>query len=300
MGKAFETPWLRLKRRRIRRNRVEGLDKSDALHHHVAEPLFRAGIFRAAIAEKVGYSDGMTEEPLPRQYHFVFALLQGCMHLTLDGRITDLVPGMFACCPVGTPFHCEALANSTWWIYFCMDDTPAWQPMKRRGPYIGPWEETIIAFLHLREALDAKDSNDPVAVRRGRGCARYLASLLRDQMMAGHWTSARHTQALQELLRRIESSPGSPWKLADMAQSLQMSVSAMCKLFRKDLGVSPGKLVVQQRMRAAANQLAQTDRPIKAIAEEAGYESLHSFTRLFARHTGCPPGRYRDRFRDQD
>jgi len=49
-------------------------------------------------------------------------------------------------------------------------------------------------------------------------------------------------------------------------------------------------------MNHATALLINSDRKIADIAGELGYESLHFFTRLFTRHVGMPPGKYRARF----
>jgi AraC-like DNA-binding protein len=81
-----------------------------------------------------------------------------------------------------------------------------------------------------------------------------------------------------------------------MATRLHVSVSQLKRIFRRELGVSPRELVIRQRMKVAIDKLTNTNLTVAVIAEELGYDSLHSFTRLFTRHVGEPPGRYRTRF----
>lgn len=50
-------------------------------------------------------------------------------------------------------------------------------------------------------------------------------------------------------------------------------------------------------MQLATQELLNSNRKIESIASELGYESFHSFTRLFTRHVGIPPGQYRARYR---
>lgn len=47
------------------------------------------------------------------------------------------------------------------------------------------------------------------------------------------------------------------------------------------------------RLTRAANELANSDAPVEAIAKRSGYDNLQSFTRIFADAYGMPPARYR-------
>ncbi len=81
-----------------------------------------------------------------------------------------------------------------------------------------------------------------------------------------------------------------------MAARLHVSVSQLKRIFKQELGVSPRELVIRQRMKVAISRLVNTDLTIAVIAAELGYDSMHSFTRLFTKHVGDSPGRYRKRF----
>ena len=60
-------------------------------------------------------------------------------------------------------------------------------------------------------------------------------------------------------------------------------------------GETAAATVKRLRLHRAAGQLANSDRPVREIAEASGYKSLHSFTRVFRSVYGLPPARYRER-----
>jgi AraC-like DNA-binding protein len=53
------------------------------------------------------------------------------------------------------------------------------------------------------------------------------------------------------------------------------------------------RYVIQRRMAEAAFLLETSDEPIARIASRVGYDTAAAFSKLFQRHHGLSPGRYR-------
>lgn len=51
--------------------------------------------------------------------------------------------------------------------------------------------------------------------------------------------------------------------------------------------------LIQVRMKTAVRLLMEGDRNISRIAEEVGYSSVQSFSKVFRNHYHCSPGEYR-------
>ncbi|MEI8195820.1 MAG: AraC family transcriptional regulator [Phycisphaerae bacterium] len=78
-----------------------------------------------------------------------------------------------------------------------------------------------------------------------------------------------------------------------LAAELRMSLTTLRRRFRKATGVSPHVYLLHSRVAVARRLLAETDLPLKAIAEQAGYGDVFFFSRQFRRFTGVAPGLYR-------
>ncbi|MCC6681943.1 MAG: helix-turn-helix transcriptional regulator [Phycisphaeraceae bacterium] len=98
---------------------------------------------------------------------------------------------------------------------------------------------------------------------------------------------------LGQLLEQIRLHPQRPWSLAEMAGSLNLSVSHFRAMFRQRVGVSPGRYRQQMRLREAARLLRDTDEPIKSIAGKLSFSDLPHFHRQFKAEHGQTPRRYR-------
>lgn len=101
-------------------------------------------------------------------------------------------------------------------------------------------------------------------------------------------------QQVWRLLESVLTSPHEDWQVADMAQECHLSVDRFSRCFHKLVGQPPRRFLLEARLRAAATDLlAHPAQPIKTIAEQARYATVHAFTHSFTRLFGMPPGAYR-------
>jgi AraC-like DNA-binding protein len=102
-----------------------------------------------------------------------------------------------------------------------------------------------------------------------------------------------HEPAILALAEQVRQHPAHPYDWSAESRNIGLSLSHFRAIFRDILGLPPGQYHSLARMQHAAHLLRTTLRPIKEIAEEAGFPDIYHFNRLFKRHLGFPPGRYR-------
>jgi AraC-like DNA-binding protein len=107
------------------------------------------------------------------------------------------------------------------------------------------------------------------------------------------WLAAILDPALSRALAALHDAPRRDWTLDGLAQSTGLSRSALVARFAEMLGTSPMRYLRDWRLYLAAQDLAETPRPIIAIAVEAGYGTEAAFTRAFSRSFGSPPAEWR-------
>jgi AraC family transcriptional regulator len=94
----------------------------------------------------------------------------------------------------------------------------------------------------------------------------------------------------EELLRaRI----GEPVGLGELAEAVGVHPTHLARVFRARHGVSVGEYGRRVRLAWAAREIARGDVPIAVVATHAGFSDQSHFTRLFKRHVGLTPARYR-------
>jgi AraC-like DNA-binding protein len=85
-----------------------------------------------------------------------------------------------------------------------------------------------------------------------------------------------------------------PKHMQDFAERLNMSYSAFRRLFKAETGYSPRQFVLETKMNWAREMLVTSHATVNRIAEEAGFESVFYFMRLFKRRHGQTPSEYRE------
>jgi AraC-like DNA-binding protein len=91
----------------------------------------------------------------------------------------------------------------------------------------------------------------------------------------------------------MHSRVAHPWTIADLADEVGISRSALVERFTRYLSEPPMTYLTRWRLQVAARSLEGTSRGVAEIAAEVGYESEAAFNRAFKREFGKPPGRYR-------
>jgi AraC-like DNA-binding protein len=122
-------------------------------------------------------------------------------------------------------------------------------------------------------------------------------SLFLHHCVSGDTASSTAISELQGTLKRakeyIQTHLTKKIALSDVAQSLHVSERQLSRLMAEELGQSFPSVVKTERVKRAAYLLGYTDIPLKQIAEDTGFESIHYFTQVFTKEMGTPPSSFR-------
>ncbi|GLR99399.1 AraC-like DNA-binding protein [Bradyrhizobium liaoningense] len=158
----------------------------------------------------------------------------------------------------------------------------------------GGWLEAILRRMVSESALERPGQR--VALSRltevlfVEVLRNWIASLSPGQ---GGWLGAISAPHIGPALKLIHENPEKPWTLSDLGHRVGLGRSAFSARFTKLVGQSMHRYMVERRMAEAAFLLEASDEPIARIASRVGYETAAAFSKLFHRHHGVSPGRYR-------
>lgn len=80
---------------------------------------------------------------------------------------------------------------------------------------------------------------------------------------------------------------------ADLASSIGYSSDYFTRVFRKSFDITPQRWLVQQRIRAIAEEMENSPRSISEVAFDYGYKDIYFFSRQFKQVIGISPRRWR-------
>jgi AraC-like DNA-binding protein len=158
----------------------------------------------------------------------------------------------------------------------------------------GQWLENSI--LHLaEEAASGLVGSDAMLAKLSEALfvetlRRYVAGLPEEHT---GWLAGARDPIVGKSLGLLHSRIAHPWTIADLAEEVGISRTALVERFTRYLSEPPMTYLTRWRLQLAARALENTPRGVAEIAGEVGYESEAAFNRAFKREFGEPPGRYR-------
>ncbi|MBF6135260.1 helix-turn-helix domain-containing protein [Nocardia otitidiscaviarum] len=143
-------------------------------------------------------------------------------------------------------------------------------------------------------------------VRRDHGAA-YAAQVARNMVLpprregsqlqySAPTPPARTDASLAPVLEWAGTRLDTELSVRRLAERAGLSSRTLARRFAEQLGTSPGRWLLSQRLDAARVLLEQTDLPVDAVASRVGLASAVNLRRRFRTHLGTTPGAYRRTF----
>ena len=114
----------------------------------------------------------------------------------------------------------------------------------------------------------------------------------------GQSFSTRHP-AVVAATELLDAAPEHQWALAELADRVHISGSYLCRLFTRELGISPLQYLERHRLELTAQLLLEGDLSISEISSYAGWSDTNYMARRFRAAHGMAPTRYRSEFQDR-
>ena len=104
-----------------------------------------------------------------------------------------------------------------------------------------------------------------------------------------------HGPLIESALALIENRLDRNLAVDEIADALSVSREHFTRVFHREMGLSPHRYIVQQRIRLACHLLRSTTLSCQEIADRVGDSSPAHFNRQFRQLTGATPKAFRDR-----
>lgn len=98
---------------------------------------------------------------------------------------------------------------------------------------------------------------------------------------------------LSQAVSYIEANYAQNLQVSQIADFLGLNRSYFCRLFSRQMGMSPQDYIVSFRLEQAERLLLCTKLSQKEIARQIGYPDVYAFSRMFKRRYKVSPGQFR-------
>ena len=227
--------------------------------------------------------------------YLVYYLVDGEINGWITGAKTCLKPGMIIWLAPGTAHHFWHDPHNRekavlYHFRFRLENTEI--PGTESGFLLRNQmqESSRLVAMYYEEALSAKRDKN----HRLRNILFLLFSDLKNcgrepVKPESQLTKATYNTVLQYTRHRIKDWPAP----ADLAAETGYSVDYFTRLFRKSFNITPQRWLVQQRIRAIAEEMENSPRSISEIAYDFGYKDIYFFSRQFKQVIGTSPRKWR-------
>ncbi len=128
-----------------------------------------------------------------------------------------------------------------------------------------------------------------------------LALFVQQAVPLSSQRSGRSENRVSELLPLLQQEARKPFVLQEWAERAGVSPHYFCKLFKREVAMSPMDFVTRARLQLAKQWLLERkDANIGEIAVDVGYPSVSYFNKRFLAHEGMTPSEYRSLYRTAD
>ena len=99
---------------------------------------------------------------------------------------------------------------------------------------------------------------------------------------------------LKKVLKYVREHFSDDVTLYNMAEIAELSPNYFSSYFKSVTDKTPIDYLISYRIERAASKLLSTDLPVTQIAYDCGFNDLSYFIKLFKKHTGFSPAKYRE------
>ena len=117
-----------------------------------------------------------------------------------------------------------------------------------------------------------------------------LLHLCTEQMEEG---GLHYRGTVADVVRLVHERLEQGVTLADVAQALHVNKQYLCRLFKRETGITVGAYINSARIAKAKHLLRTSDRSVGEIADGSGFNELSVFTKTFKREVGMTPTEYK-------
>jgi len=156
--------------------------------------------------------------------------------------------------------------------------------------HLGIKEELLDTYLKIFDLVEKEQPGfQYIASAMVVKLLGYIISFEKQKGFSGK----RIVQVIEETRFLMRQNVEREINLEKLAEHYHVGYSYFRKMFKKFTGVSPGQYHLQLKIMRAKDLLISTDKSIKEISYELGFQSIYYFSKIFKKKEGTSPSQFR-------
>ena len=173
------------------------------------------------------------------------------------------------------------------------------------GEYTSLDDKEELERLFMSVVEEKRDQRPLGGVAAGLALSRLLLELSRVQMaQIASIKVAEETLAfpmpLQKALDYLKDNYSRKVTVPELCGVANVTPQHLIRLFNRYIGVSPIRYINRGKILSAVNMLRVTEKSVKEISYELGFDNPNYFSRIFTREVGCSPSEKRIQIRSYE
>lgn len=231
--------------------------------------------------------------------NFIFYCVDGHGWYKIGNQRYEVGPNEFFILPQNVEHAYGNDAENPWsiyWIHFGGTGLEEFNKTLSVQKYFKPFHvknnaETFSVFNKIYQALELGYSIDNLLF--SNMCFTHFLSLF--VYNARHYESVESDRAdlIDLVIKHMQNHIDENISLGELSKQYNYSVSRFSNLFKQKTGYSPIDYFLQMKMQRACQQLDFTNKSIKLIAFDMGFDDPYYFSKRFKTIIGISPKKYR-------
>jgi AraC family transcriptional regulator of arabinose operon len=231
------------------------------------------------------------------QYILLYCV-EGTGYVHIQGVETMLTPNSYFIIPKNTPHHYRSSIENPWsiyWVHFMGESADLlyrrYAERDRPGKMMIPYEEKrILAFNEIYDLVENSFDIRELEISNIK-LLDFVSSFIFHKEIN---PSLQERHVITDSIKFMKNNLHKDISLEELADRQHLSVSHYCRLFAAKTGRSPHQYFNQLKIWQSCQYLYFSDRNIKEICAELGFDDPYYFSRLFKKLMGISPVKYKN------
>lgn len=222
-------------------------------------------------------------------YNRLYLITDGVAHLWLKDKEILLEPGKLYFIPQHSVVKGKCNIFGHYFCHFEID-----QPFSNITDFVEfPHSVSCDGYDEqlFKELIANYPCDTPQKLLKVQGTFKLLFSKFLTDTKLVDYTKMRFLSTMEY----INNNLSSPMTLDDIAKQADINTRYFCSSFKKVFGVSPWQYVITMRLNKASILLINSEKTIREIAYETGFQDEFYFSRCFKKNLGLSPQAYKSK-----